>query len=92
MIAEADNQGGQVMYPTAFLAFLEVNRNLHVAMKQTGIHVQESEKINYYYYYCSKCTVNSYFHLFRRKCLPTNDFELTMPDLHHILIVLELCS
>ena len=28
---------------------------------------------------CLKCTVNSYFHLFRRKSLPTNDFELTVP-------------
>ena len=30
---------------------------------------------------CLKCMVNSYFHLFRRKSLPTNDFELTVPDL-----------
>ena len=28
-----------------------------------------------------KCMVISYFHLFRRKSLPTNDFELTVPDL-----------
>ena len=28
---------------------------------------------------CFKGTVNSYFHLFRRKSLPTKDFELTMP-------------
>ena len=31
---------------------------------------------------CSKCTVNSYFHLFQRKSLPTNDFELTVSDLY----------
>ena len=30
---------------------------------------------------CLKCMVNSYFHLFRRKSLPTNDFELTVPEL-----------
>ena len=30
---------------------------------------------------CLKCMVNSYFGLFRRKSLPTNDFELTVPDL-----------
>ena len=31
---------------------------------------------------CLKCTVNSNFHLFQRKSLPTNDFELTVPDLY----------
>ena len=31
---------------------------------------------------CSKCTVNSKFHLIRRKSLPTKDFELTVPDLY----------
>ena len=50
MITEADHQGGWVMYPTALPTFLEVNCNLHVAMKPTRIHVQESE-IKYYYYY-----------------------------------------
>ena len=30
---------------------------------------------------CLKCMVNSYFHLFRSKSLPTNDFELTVPNL-----------
>ena len=35
---------------------------------------------------CLKCTVNSidsYFHLLRRKSLPTNDFELTVQDLYY---------
>ena len=31
---------------------------------------------------CSKYTVNSNFHLIRSKTLPTNDFELTVPDLY----------
>ena len=31
---------------------------------------------------CLKCTVNSNFHLIRSKTLPTNDFELTVPDLY----------
>ena len=31
---------------------------------------------------CLKCTVNSNFHLIRRKTLPTNDFELTVSDLY----------
>ena len=30
---------------------------------------------------CLKYTVNSNFHLIRSKTLPTNDFELTVPDL-----------
>ena len=30
---------------------------------------------------CLKCTVNSNFHLIRSKILPTNDFELTVPNL-----------
>ena len=29
-----------------------------------------------------KYTVNSNFHLIRSKTLPTNDFELTVPDLY----------
>ena len=32
---------------------------------------------------CLKCTVNSNFHLIRSKTLPTNDFELTVPDLYY---------
>ena len=31
---------------------------------------------------CLKCMVNLYFHLFRRKSLQMNDFELTAPDLY----------
>ena len=31
---------------------------------------------------CLKYTVNLYFHLFRRKSLPMNDFELTVSDLY----------
>ena len=50
MIKEADHQGGRVIHPTAFPTFLEMYRNLHVAMKLTRIFVCESD-INYYYYY-----------------------------------------
>ena len=32
---------------------------------------------------CLKCTVNSNFHLIRSKTLPTNDFELTVPNLYN---------
>ena len=32
---------------------------------------------------CLKYTVNSNFHLIRSKTMPTNDFELTVPDLYY---------
>ena len=34
---------------------------------------------------CLKYTVNSNFHLIGSKTLPTNDFELTVPDLYHLV-------
>ena len=50
MIKEADHQGGRVIYLTVFNAFLEMYRNLHVAMKPSRILVCESEiKLLYYY-------------------------------------------
>ena len=60
MIKEADHQGGRVIHPTAFPAFLKIYRNLHVATKPMRIFVCESE-INYYYYYhyCSSRVVLS---------------------------------
>ena len=33
---------------------------------------------------CLKYTVNSNFHLIRRKTLPTNGLQLTVPDLYYI--------
>ena len=57
MITEADHQGGWVMYPIALPAFVEVNRNLHVAMKLTRIHVQESENKLLLYYYVKNSLV-----------------------------------
>ena len=36
-----------------------------------------------------KYTVNSNFHLIRSKTLPTNDFELTVPDLYSQLLYIE---
>ena len=41
---------------------------------------------------CLKCTVNSNFHLIRSKTLPTNDFELTVPNLYWKLTLLCDCS
>ena len=37
---------------------------------------------------CLKCTANLNFHLIRSKTLPTNDFELTVPDLYWYLVVI----
>ena len=37
--------------------------------------------------WCLKRMVNSYFHLFRRKSLPTKNFELTVPNLQLIYAV-----
>ena len=41
---------------------------------------------------CLKCTVNSNFHLIRSKTLPTNDFELTVPNLYLRLGVLAMTN
>ena len=44
----------------------------------------------FYYHFpnisCLKCTVNSNFHLIRSKIFPTNDFELTVPNLYKVVI------
>ena len=36
---------------------------------------------------CLKYTVNSNFHLIRSKFVPTNDFELTVPDLYKANVI-----
>ena len=36
---------------------------------------------------CLKCTVNLYFHLIQRKYLPRNDYELTVPNLYTVNIL-----
>ena len=58
MIKEADHQGGWVIHPTAFPAFLKMYRNLHVVMKPVRIFVCESEINHYYYYYFGISSVN----------------------------------
>ena len=49
-------------------------------------HLIQSYYEIFFYYFpnipCLKCTVNSNFHVIRSKILPTNDFELTVPDLY----------
>ena len=54
-----------------------VNSNFHLIRSFCEIFFYHFPNIS-----CLKCTVNSNFHLIRRKTLPTNDFELTVPDLY----------
>ena len=58
-----------------------VNSKFHFIQSFCEISVKSFSTIS-----CLNCTVNSNFHLFRSKSLPTNDFELTMPDLYYIAI------
>ena len=53
-----------------------VNSKFHLIRSYCEIFVYSSPNIS-----CLKYTVNSNFHLIRSKTLPTNDFELTVPDL-----------
>ena len=54
-----------------------VNSKFHLIRSYWEIFVYNCLNIS-----CLKCTVNSNFHLIRSKTLPTNDFELTVPDLY----------
>ena len=54
-----------------------VNSKFHLIQIYCEIFVYNCPNIS-----CLKYTVNSNFHLIRSKTLPTNDFELTVPDLY----------
>ena len=56
-----------------------VNSKFHLIRSYCEIFVYNFPNIS-----CLKYTVNSNFHLIRGKTLPTNDFELTVPDLYHL--------
>ena len=56
-----------------------VNSKFHLIQSYCEIFVYNCPNI-----WCLKYTVNSNFHLIRSKTLPTNDFELTVPDLYPI--------
>ena len=72
-------------------------QNLFVALVYTGRERFIRTRFNlirsyceiFFYHFlnisCLKCTVNSNFHLIRSKILPTNDFELTVPNLYGCL-------
>ena len=53
-----------------------VNSKFHLIQSYYEIFFYHFSNIS-----CLKCTVNSNFHLIRSKTLPTNDFELTVPNL-----------
>ena len=53
-----------------------VNSKFHLIRSYCEIFFYQFPNIS-----CLKCTVNSNLHLIRSKTLPTNDFELTVPDL-----------
>ena len=53
-----------------------VNSNFHLIQIFYEVSVNIFSVIS-----CLKCTVNSNFYLIRSKTLPTNTFELTVPDL-----------
>ena len=53
-----------------------VNSKFHLIRSCCEIFVYNCPNIS-----CLKYTVNSKFHLIQSKTLPTNDFELTVPDL-----------
>ena len=54
-----------------------VNSKFHLIQSYSEIFFYHFPNIS-----CLKCTVNSNFHLIRSKTLPTNDFELTVPNLY----------
>ena len=57
-----------------------VNSKFHLIQSYWKMFVYNCVNIPYL-----KCTVNSNFHLIWSKTLPTNDFELTVPDLYTLL-------
>ena len=54
-----------------------VNSKFHLIRSYCEIFVYNCPNTS-----CLKYTVNSNFHLIQSKTLPTNDFELTVPDLY----------
>ena len=53
-----------------------VNSKLHLIQSYCEIFFYHFPNIS-----CLKCTVNSNWHLIQSKTVPTNDFELTVPEL-----------
>ena len=72
----------------SFVSFFVIYRSGKVisGTVNSNFHFIQSfcEMFSYHFPFisCLKCAVYSYFHLFRWKSLPTNDFELTVPDLY----------
>ena len=70
----------QAVYSSGTVNSNTVNSKFHLIRSYCEIFVYNCPNIS-----CFKYTVNSNFHLIRSKTLPTNDFELTVPDLYKAL-------
>ena len=68
----------KMMYRSGTVNSNTVNSKFHLIRSYYEIFFYHFSNIS-----CLKCTVNSNFHLIRSKTLPTNDFELTVPNLYH---------
>ena len=68
-----------MVYRSGTVNLNTVNSNFHLIRSYCEIFFYNFPNIS-----CLKYTVNSNFHLIRIKTLPTNDFELTVPDLYYI--------
>ena len=91
------NSGQEIVLIISAISFINVNIKSARCSCQYRSGTVNSNTINskfhlirsyceiFFYHFlnisCLKCTVNSNFHLIRSKTLPTNDFELTVPDL-----------
>ena len=64
------------MYRSGMVNSNTVNSKFHLVRSYCEIFFYNFPNIS-----CLKYTVNSNFYLIRSKTLPTNDFELTVPDL-----------
>ena len=65
------------MYRSGTVNSNTVNSKFHLIRSYCEIFCYHFPNIS-----CLKCTVNSNFHFIRSKILPTNDFELTVPNLY----------
>ena len=68
----------QTLYRSGTVNSNTVNSKFHLIRSYCEIVFYNFPNIS-----CLKYAVNSNFHLIRSKTLPTNDFELTVPDLYH---------
>ena len=73
---------GEFWYRSGTVNSNTINSKFHLIRSYCEIFVYNCPNIS-----CLKYTVNSNFHLIRSKTLPTNDFELIVPDLYNNRLV-----